>query len=147
MDEVQRGQMDLHLPHNLPIPKGPWRNIRPMRSRYIHPLNTVGQDTTSEGSDIAVSPIDVLTGSGSHPADMVAESTSPTAVLTALAPPGYSSDLSASDHSKEEYYPSPVSSTGLDWEFSQDGSDHESSVDFMMSEDHEDTILSNSGSE
>ena len=62
MVEVQQGQLDLSLPPNLPILKPPWRNITPMRSHYIYPFNASGQsDTSLEGSDIAVSPMDILT--------------------------------------------------------------------------------------
>ena len=37
-----------------------------------------------------------------------------------------------------------VSSMGVDWKFSQDGSDHESSVDFVMSEHSEESFSSES---
>ena len=170
MVEVQQGRLDLSLPPNLPIPKPPWRNIRPMRSRYIYPFNANGQhDTSSEGSDVAMSPTDIIPGSDLPPAAIVPESMYPIPIVTDFfAPPGQPTDTSSdkiailtdsspppgqpthvspSDNGKEEYYPSPVSSTGLDWEFSQDGSDHESSIDFAMSEHSEDASIPSSGSE
>ncbi|EDR10210.1 uncharacterized protein LACBIDRAFT_325901 [Laccaria bicolor S238N-H82] len=139
MDEVQLGQLDLTLPPNLPIPKGPWRSIPPMRSRYIFRYTTFARDNTSSvGSDSSVVP----------PADMVTEPTCPTADVTEIGwPPGHPSDLSPLDNTRDDYFPSPVSSTGLDWEFSEEGSDHESSIDFGMSEYCEDVTCSNSGSE
>ena len=149
MVEVQQGRLDLSLPPNLPIPKPPWRNISPMRSRYIYPFNASGQgDSSLEGSDVAVSPTDILIGSALPPAAIVTKSMSPIPILTDFSvPPAQPSDVSLSDNAKDEYFPSPVSSTGLDWEFSQDSSDHESSIDFAMSEDGEDETLPNSGSE
>ena len=149
MVEVQQGQLDLSLPPNLPILKPSWRNIRPMRSCYIYPSNASGQgDMSSEGSDIAVSPTDIITGSDLPPVVIVTESMSPIPILTnSSVPAAQPSDMSPSDNAKDEYYPSPISSTGLKWEFSQDGSDHESSIDFAMSEDCKDATLPNSGSE
>ena len=145
MDEVQQGRLDLSLPANLPIPKGPWRNIRPMRSPYIYLFNAVGQvNTSSEGTDAAVSPTDIITAGGSPLPHRVIESTSMAMLSDLSPPPDVPINLSPSDNTRDEYYPSPVSSTGLDWEFSQDSSDQESSVDFVMSEDG---ARSNSGSE
>jgi hypothetical protein len=81
------------------------------------------------------------------PADMVTEPTCPTSDVTYIGwPPGHPSDLSL-DNTRDDYFPSPVSSTGLDWEFSEEGSDHESSIDFGMSEYCENATHSNSGSE
>ena len=50
------------------------------------------------------------------------------------------------DSNGDENYPSPVSSTNLDWEFSQDGSDEESSDDFVRNEDSEEESSSSSES-
>ena len=149
MVEVQQGRLDLSLPPNLPIPKPPWRNITPMRSHYIYPFNASGQsDTSLEGSDVAASPTDILIGSALPPAVIVTKSMFPIPILTNFSmPSAQPSDMSPSDNAKDEYYPSPVSSTGLNWEFSQDSSDHKSSIDFTMSEDCEDKTLPNSGSE
>ena len=51
------------------------------------------------------------------------------------------------DSNGDDNYPSPVSSTNLDWECSQDGSDQESSDDFVGSEgsDEESPSSSESG--
>ena len=150
MDEVQQGRMDLNVPPNVPIPPRPWRNIRPFRSRYISPFKPSGQSNmSSDGSDIAVSPMDNITGDALPPAEMVTESTSPSVTPDLLLPPGQPIDLSppADNIREEDYNPSPVSSTGLDWEFYQNGSDHEYSIDFGMSEDFEESTHSNSESE
>jgi hypothetical protein len=151
MDEVQQGRMNLSLPPNLPIPHRPWRNIRPMRSNYVYPFKFSGQDNaSSEGSDIAASPMEGITGD-SLSAAVITDSISPAAVgsrIFGLSPPGLPDDLPPlEDNIGEEYHPSPVSSTGLDWEVSEDASDHESSVDFVMSEHSNEESLSNSESE
>jgi len=86
-------------------------------------------------------------GDSLPPAEMVTNTSPPTALsLEILSPPADAHILSPQDSPREEYYPSPVSSTGLDWKFSQDGSDHESSVDFVMSE-HSEESFSNSESQ
>lgn len=136
MDEVQYGRMDLSLPPNLPIPQRPWSNIKPMKSRFIYPYK-------APESHMAVSPMENMTSDPLHPMEMVTESTAEP------APPGQVWDTSPppGDAEEEDYDPSPVSSTGLDWEVSQNGSDHESSVDFVMGEDFEQAALSTSESD
>ena len=82
-----------------------------------------------------------IIGDDFPPAEMITESAPPTALsMEMLSTPAATSNVSPSDGSREEYYPSPVSSTGLDWELSQQGSDHESSADFEMSEHSEESF-------
>jgi len=86
-------------------------------------------------------------GDSLPPVEMVTNTSPPTALsLGILSLLVDAHNLSLQDSPREEYYPSPVSSTGLDWKFSQDGSDHESSVDFVMSE-HSEESFSNSKSQ
>ena len=107
-------------------------------------------------------PTDLFTGSSVNRSPQRTDILPPSETLTAssspmaLPPMGASTDPASpaaslndevEDNTRDENYPSPISSTNLDWELSQDGLDDESSVDFGMTEDSEWERFSRSESE
>lgn len=101
------------------------------------------------GSSVNRSPqrTDVLPPSETLTATSSPTALPPTGASTDPASPAVSLNDEVEDNTRDDNYPSPVSSTNLDWELSQDGSDDESSVDFGMTEDSERESFSSSESE
>ena len=146
IEEVQQGQMELCPLSDLPIPPCPWRNITQMTSQLSFTFEDDGRNPSivsrslvnscPQGNDLGnvLPPTDTLTATSSPMAILTAISSPPDRSIQTLLPPeGNIDDLD--DNNRDGNFPSPVSSTKIDWEMSEDGSNHESSDDFVMSGD------------
>jgi len=92
-------------------------------------------------TQMLVPPTDTLTTRSSLMGILTAISSPLDRSIQTLLPPEGDID-NLDDNNQDENFLSPVSSTNLSWEMSQDGSDHESSDDFVMSGDSDDESFS-----
>ena len=136
-----------HNSHNvLPPPETDIASLSQTTPTKIFAASSVNRSSSQENESGKVSP----------PLETLAPLSYPTAGSIDMAvPAGGSPDRvspaeclydQVDENNGDENYPSPVSFTNLDWEFSQEGSDQDSSDDFVRSEDYEEESSSSSKS-